>query len=182
MKKLIALTLALLMILPMAVMASAIDVNEQTPIIYIRGNGEPLYNAQGERIAAEIEDISLGGDGEGDNDDTMKTIIETTANILLPFATEGLLQDKWDNYGKAVYKEFSPLFEEAILDGNGNPKNGTGPHPDVLKNSQAQSHIAKGDDGTYNMYDYSFAFDWRLDPYEHVEALHTHIKNILGIL
>ena len=50
MKKLIALTLALLMILPMAVMASAIDVNEQTPIIYIRGNGEPLYNAQGERI------------------------------------------------------------------------------------------------------------------------------------
>ena len=180
MKKLIALTLALLMILPMAVMASAIDVNEQTPIIYIRGNGEPLYNAQGERIAAEIEDISLGGDGEGDNDDTMKTIIETTANILLPFAAEGLLQDKWDNYGKAVYKEFSPLFEEAILDGNGNPKNGTGPHPDVLKNSQAQSHIAKGDDGTYNMYDYSFAFDWRLDPYEHVEALHTHIKNILA--
>ena len=46
MKKLIALTLVLLMILPMATMASAVNLNDQTPIIYIRGNGEPLYNAQ----------------------------------------------------------------------------------------------------------------------------------------
>ena len=127
MKKLIALTLVLLMILPMATMASAVNLNDQTPIIYIRGNGEPLYNAQGERIAAEIEDVSLGGDGE--DDDTMKTVIETAANILLPFAAEGLLKDEWDNYGKAVYKEFSPLFEEAILDGDGNPKKRHRPSP-----------------------------------------------------
>lgn len=55
MKKLIALTLVLLMILPMATMASAVNLNEQTPIIYIRGNGEPLYNAQGERIALKLK-------------------------------------------------------------------------------------------------------------------------------
>lgn len=180
MKKVLAIVLALLMLFPMATLASAIDLNEQTPIVYIRGNGEPLYNADGERIAAEIEDIDLGGDDEEGDDDTFKTIVETTANILLPFAFEGLLKDEWDNYGKAVYKEFSPLFEEAILDGNGNPKNGTGPKPSVLANSQAQTHKDKGADGTYEMYDYSFTFDWRLDPYEHVEALHTHIKNILA--
>lgn len=177
MKKLVSLLLALLMVLPMATLASAVDLNEQTPIIYIRGNGEPLYNAQGERIAAEIEDVSLGGD---EDEDSTKTIIETAVNILLPFAAEGLLMDKWDNYGKAVYEEFSPLFEEAILDGDGNPKNGTAPHPDVLAKSIAQSHKDKGADGTYDMYDYSFTFDWRLDPYEHVEALHQHIKNILA--
>lgn len=177
MKKLVSLLLALLMVLPMATLASAVDLNEQTPIIYIRGNGEPLYNAQGERIAAEIEDISLGGD---EDEDSTKTIIETAVNILLPFAAEGLLMDKWDNYGKVVYEEFSPLFEEAILDGDGNPKNGTAPHPDVLANSIAQSHKDKGADGKYDMYDYSFTFDWRLDPYEHVEALHQHIKNILA--
>ncbi len=175
MKKIISVVLALLMLLPMSTVVSAVDLNEQTPIIYIRGNGEPLYNAQGERIAAEIEDISLGGDGEG----LTEVIIETAVNILLPFATEGLLMDKWDNYGRVIYEELSPLFEEAILDGNGNPKNGTGPHPDVLANSQAQSHKDKGADGTFDMYDYSFTFDWRLDPYEHVDAIHQHIKNIL---
>lgn len=179
MKKLISILLVVLMLVPMTTVAFAADLNEQTPIIYIRGNGEPLYNADGERIAAEIEDISLGGDDSEDSD-TTETIIETSVNILLPFAIEGLLMDKWDNYGKVIYEEFSPLFEEAILDGNGNPKNGTGPHPDVLANSQAQSHINKGADGTFDMYDYSFTFDWRLDPYEHVEALHQHIKNILA--
>lgn len=178
MKKFISVILALAMLVPMATIAYAADVNEQTPIIYIRGNGEPLYNAQGERIAAEIEDVSLGGDG--DSDDTTETIIETAVNILLPFAAEGLLMDKWDNYGKVIYEEFSPLFEEAILDGNGNPKNGTAPHPDVFANSEAQSHKAKGDDGTYDMYDYSFTFDWRLDPYEHVDDLQQHIENILA--
>lgn len=167
-----------MMLVPMSTAVSAVDRNEQTPIIYIRGNGEPLYNAQGERIAAEIEDVSLG-DGD-DSENATETIIETAVNILLPFAAEGLLMDEWDNYGKVIYEEFSPLFEEAILDGNGNPKNGTGPHPDVLANSQAQSHKAKGDDGTYEMYDYSFTFDWRLDPYEHVDALQQHIENILA--
>lgn len=176
MKKFISVVLALLMLVPISTVASAVDMNEQTPIIYIRGNGEPLYNAQGERIAAEIEDINLEGDGE----DSTETIVETAVNILLPFAVEGLLMDEWDNYGKAVYEELSPLFEEAILDGDGNPKNGTGPHPDVLAKSEAQTHKDKGADGTYDMYDYSFAFDWRLDPYEHVENLHQHIKNILA--
>ena len=176
MKKIISVVLTFLMLLPMSTAVSAVDLNEQTPIIYIRGNGEPLYNAQGERIAAEIEDINLDGDGEG----STEALIESAVNILLPFAVEGLLQDEWDNYGKVVYEELSPLFEEAILDGNGNPKNGTGPHPDVLANSEAQSHKDKGADGKYDMYDYSFTFDWRLDPYEHVDSIHQHIKNILA--
>ena len=47
-------------------------------------------------------------------------IIETAANILLPFLAEGMLMDKWDNYAKAIYNELSPLFEEMTLDENGN--------------------------------------------------------------
>ncbi len=175
MKRIIALFLALVMCLPVTTMAASAVENEQTPIIYIRGNGEDLFNAQGEEIAAEIEDISLGENGE----DTKSVIIEAIAKITVPFLFEGMLMDEWDNYGKAVYEELSPLFEEAILDGDGNPKNGTAPHPDALAYSQAQAYIDKGADGTYEMYDYSFTFDWRLDPYEHVDNLHDHIKTIL---
>ncbi|MBQ3136906.1 MAG: hypothetical protein IJB74_05415 [Clostridia bacterium] len=175
MKKLIALILSLLMLLPVTVIAASAIENEQTPIIYIRGNGEDLFNAQGEEIAAEIEDISLGENGE----DIKSVVVEAVAKITVPFLFEGMLMDEWDNYGKAVYEELSPLFEEAILDGDGNPKNGTAPHSDVMANSQAQAYIDKGADGTYEMYDYSFTFDWRLDPYEHVDNLHEHIKTIL---
>lgn len=175
-------TLSLILVAIIVVSAGSVSVsasadNEQTPIVYIRGNGEPLYNADGERIAAEMEDVSLGGDDDGDMTDT---IIETATNILKPFLLEGLLKDEWDNYGKAVYDELSPLFEQAILDGDGNPKYGTGVHPDTLKKSEAQTLIDKGADGVYDLYDYSFVFDWRLDPYAHVDRLHNHIKTILS--
>lgn len=178
MKKILAIVLSMIMIVSLGTTAAATRIeNEQTPMIYIRGNGEPLYNAQGERIAAEFEDVSLGGDEEGE--DATDKIIETAVNIIKPLVLEGLLFDKWDNYGKAIYDEISPLFEEAILDGNGNPKNGTGVLPSTLENAEKQSHIDKGADGKYDVYDYNFVFDWRLDPYEHVDRLHQHILNIL---
>lgn len=172
-------TLSLILVAIIVVSAGSVSVsasadNEQTPIIYIRGNGELLYNADGEKIAAELEDISIGG-----GEDAKDALVESAVNILKPLVLEGLLMDKWDNYGKALYDEISPLFEQAILDGNGNPKNGTGVHPDVLKKAEQQTHIDKGLDGTFDLYDYSFVFDWRLDPYEHVDRLHSHIKTIL---
>lgn len=177
MKKILAIVLSMIMIMSLGVpMVFAATSNEQTPIIYIRGNGEPLYNAQGERIAAEFEDVDLGGD---DDEDSTDKIIETAVNIIKPLVLEGLLKDEWDNYGKAIYDEISPLFEEAILDGNGNPKNGTGVLPSTLAKAEAQAFIDKGTDGQFDVYDYNFVYDWRLDPYEHVDRLHQHILNIL---
>ena len=135
MKKLLAIVLSVLMLMSMgipAVYAERIE-NDQTPMIYIRGNGEPLYNAQGERIAAEFEDVDLGGDEEGE--DSTDKIIETAVNIIKPLVLEGLLKDEWDNYGKAIYEELKPLFPDAGLDYNGNPTKGTGVHPDLMAKS-----------------------------------------------
>lgn len=49
MKKLLAIVLSVVMLMSVGVTAAYATriENEQTPIIYIRGNGEPLYNAQG---------------------------------------------------------------------------------------------------------------------------------------
>lgn len=55
--KIISMALAVVMAFSLTVPAFAADriENEQTPIIYIRGNGEPLYNAQGERIVLKLK-------------------------------------------------------------------------------------------------------------------------------
>ena len=46
MKKILAFVLSLIMIFSLGVTpAYAATENEQTPMVYIRGNGEPLYNA-----------------------------------------------------------------------------------------------------------------------------------------
>ena len=172
MKKLISLFLVAIMLLAVtAPMASAAE--ERTPIVYIRGNGDGLYYPDGTLCVAQFEELTLGGEGGLDKD----TIVETAVNILKPFVLEGMLFDKWDNYGRAIYDELKPLFPDAALDYNGNPTKGTGVHPDVMANSIAASK------STWNwVYNgqYAFAYDWRLSPYDHVDRLHEYILQVLA--
>ena len=172
MKKIISLVLALTMLFAvMAPCASVSAANERTPIVYIRGNGDGLYYPDGTLCVAQFEDLSLGGDGT-DKD----TIVEAVFNILIPFVTEGMLFDEWDNYGRAIYEELKPLFPDAGLDENGNPTKDTG----VLKKTMDDSIAASKSPYTYNVNgSYAFAYDWRLSPYDHVDRLHEYILQVL---
>lgn len=173
MKKIMSVILVVLMLF--TVMAPAVSAagDEYLPVIYIRGNGEPLYTADGEILPTEIGDINLSGD-DGDIDQDL--IVETAVNILKPFVLEGMLFDKWDNYGRAIYDEISPLFPDAGLDGDGNAKNGTGISKAEFENCE---QISKSNANFRSGLDYTFRFDWRLSPYDHVDRLNTFIENIL---
>ncbi len=179
MKKFISVILVMTLIFAiMAPLASAAGY-EKLPIIYIRGNGEPLYYEDGTKLVASFDDISFGDSSEeGEEADVTKDkIVDAAVNILKPFVLEGMVFDNWDNYGKAVYDELVPLFgEDAGLDENGNAKKGTGVDKTKLANSEANSNSA----WLYNTnQEYEFCFDWRLSPYDHVDRLHTYITNIM---
>lgn len=186
MKKIISLFLTLTILFTvLSPVASATDkkVKDVTPIVYIRGNGEEIYDETGDEIPVEFADLfdkNIVPEGEGITKDK---IIESCANILLPFLAEGLLNNEWDNYGEAIYKEFSPLFEKAVLDGNGNPQYGTGVSPEVLAKSEytaANIDFKKpGYAGCYRVGQYDFCYDWRLSPYDHVDRLHEYILTVM---
>ena len=178
MKKLISLTLVLIMLFAvMAPASSVLAADERTPIVYIRGNGDGLFYPDGTLCVAQFEDLSLGGDGEDDGIDK-DTIVETVVNILKPFVLEGMIFDNWDNYGRAIYDELKPLFPDAGLDYNGNPTKGTGVHPQTMADSIAQAQSAE----RYLINSqYSFAYDWRLSPYDHVDRLHEYVLQVLRI-
>lgn len=185
MKKILSLILTLTMLVAiMAPTAAAADakVKDELPMIFIRGNGEDLYDENGKLIPGEIGDIfdkNIVPEEEGISKDKL---VESCVNILLPFLAEGLLMDNWDNYGKAIYEEISPLFEKTALDGNGNPKYGTGVSPEVLKKSEynAKNVDFKDKDGRYFLLNqYDFCYDWRLSPYDHVDRLHKYIKDVI---
>ena len=76
MKKTISLCLILIMLLTVAtpILSVAAAEDQVTPIVYIRGNGEPIYNADGEEIVADIGKISFGGDDEENTKDKNNTI------------------------------------------------------------------------------------------------------------
>ena len=174
MKKLISILLVTVMLFAvMAPMASAVNAYEYLPTIYIRGNGEALYYPDGTRLVASFEDLDLGGEGSGIDKDK---IVETAVNILKPFVMEGMIFDKWDNYGKAIYDEIKPLFPDAALDENGNPMKGTG----ISKSQQDLKERLPYSKWEYNnQKEYPFLYDWRLSPYDYVDELHAFIKQIM---
>ena len=92
MKKLLALLLALILTVTMLTPAASAVSNTTSPIVMLRGDGVAL--SMRDENGKETEIWPLGfGDFDG-------KIGETAKNILIPFLTEGLLFDKWDNYYK----------------------------------------------------------------------------------
>ena len=186
MKKLISVLLVMIMLFTVmspAVFAADALVKDMTPIVYIRGNGEAIYDENGDEIPVEFADLFDKNIVPEEEGITKEKLVESCANILLPFLAEGLLMDKWDNYGKAIYDEFSPLFEKAAIDGDGNPKYNTGVSPEVLAKSEynaANIDFKKpGYAGYYRVGQYDFCYDWRLSPYDHVERLHKYILTVM---
>lgn len=178
MKKIISLIICIALIAAVAAPMAAASGYEYLPIVYIRGNGEPLYDADGNILATDMQSLNFGGEGEEGEEgtSTKDAIVEACVNILKPFVLEGMIFDEWDNYGRAIYDEISPLFGDAGLDENGNAKNGTGVSKSQLASSEAGSKSA----WAYNNHqEYGFVFDWRLSPYDHVDRLHEYIQNIL---
>ena len=186
MKKLLSVILVVTMLF--AVMAPAAMAAEEkvfesgmTPIIYIRGNGEQIYEADGVTpIVATFEDLGLEGGGKEGEEGLgidKDVIVETAVNILKPFILEGMLFDEWDNYGKVLYEEIAPLFEGAGLDYDGNAKDGTR----VGVAELAASENMAGSAWYYNTNQaYNFCYDWRLSPYDNTKRLHDYVLKVMS--
>lgn len=186
MKKLCSVLLAVLMILPMAIPAFAQNIDpesskSQIPVIRILGDGEPMYDKDGNKlfhIRSLMSDDSNEESEENDNTD----IYESIANVLFPFLVDGLLNDEWDAYYENLQKEISELTGDAKLDCNGEAVEGTGiseKRKEFLE--YARTHDKKGKKGFYGLYDYHFWYDWRLDPMESAKKLHEYIQDVKDV-
>ncbi len=178
MKKLMALLLTLLMLCSVVVLPASAVANEhkKMPIIFIAGSSVDICDAEGNIISTGFDVLTDDDEGDGY---TKEQIIETAMNIIMPFVLEGLPQDKWDNYGKALYNELAPIWDETQLDGDGNPKYGTGVSKAEIEKWDAIALKDQGKDGKFSIREYDFRYDWRLSPYDHVDRLHEYIKTII---
>ena len=183
MKKIISVLLAVLMILTLSIPAFAqnIDPEEsrsQIPVIRILGDGEPMYDAEGNKLFHIRSAFNESDDEAGESDDNSE-IYASIANVLKPFLIDGLLNDEWDAYYENLEKEIAELTGDAKLDCNGNAIEGTG----ISQERQefldyAITHNKKGSKGYYGLYDYHFWYDWRLDPLESADKLYDYIQAV----
>lgn len=178
MKKIIALILSTLMLFSLfaaPVSAAGSEKHEKTPIIFIAGSSVDICDAEGNIISTGFDVLTDDDEGSMSKDD----IIESIIKITLPLVLEGLPRDKWDNYGKALYEELAPIWDETQLGGDGNAKYGTGVSAAEIKQWDDNALKNHGADGKFGLNDYKFRYDWRLSPYDHVDRLHAYIQKII---
>lgn len=185
MKKFISLLLTALMLFGLAVPSFALEVGTETvdihesksqvPVIRILGDGEPLYDSEGNVLFSLRTAMSGSVSLNSDNSELYKSV----ANVLLPFLIDGMLNDEWDAYYENLQKEISDITGDAKLDCNGNPVEGTGlsqTRQEYMKTAATTDQ--KGSKGYYAINDYRFWYDWRLDPFETAAKLNEYIKSI----
>ncbi len=156
------------------------------PVIRISGDGEMLVDKDGNKVIHYKDFASiLGGDDEEDaqEDEGDNAILEATANILMPFLVDGLLNNNWEPYYENLQNEISDIFENSLLDADGNPQYGTGLRPERIEKVNRIRHNDQAwrtPDGTkYYVHDrYWFYYDWRLDPIETAREFMLYVDDI----
>lgn len=154
------------------------------PVIRISGDGERLVDENGNKVFHYKDFASiLDSDDEAESEEDSE-LLESMANILMPFLIDGLLNDNWDPYYKNLQKEISELFENSLLDKDGNAQYGTGIRQERIEKLEKVRHndqawyTAEGE--KYYVHDrYWFYYDWRLDPIETAGEFKSYIDDIL---
>lgn len=172
MKKFTCLILAVVMIFSLATpMAYAGDTGvkdeDKNPIIYVRGNGNPIYDNYG------YQSFPLSSS----TDELVMSLVESLSDDFLKAVTLG----KWDAYYDAFESEFAKFFEGCALDENGNIANNSGIANVCydINNTNMNSDYTNSD-GNSDLFSYVFWYDWRLDPFEIADQLDNYIQHVLA--
>ncbi len=181
MKKSISLLLAVIMVFALGTPAFALDIKPlnpdyNVPTIALRGDSTHIFDATGQK---EVWPVSLG-DEEGDRDILINSIID----VIFPHLITGLITGDYEGYYDAFYEAVLPLFDEALLDCNGEPSNGTQMAPfNAWENQEHMKYNTRNWDGIDNFDndDYVFKYDWRLSPLETAKKLDEYITAVMKV-
>ena len=127
MKKIVSVLLAVVLAVSSVITVLAgVNVEEtksQIPVIRISGDGEALYDAEGNKIF-HYKDVAklVKGDGENDNSEMYKSMAEA----ILPALAKGMATNNWDDLYEGLETEISKIFANSLLDENGNVTNNSG--------------------------------------------------------
>ena len=156
-KRLLALTLTLLMLLPIVATGVQAATIVDLPIVYVAGKYAEIWNQDETKLLYPLDPPIA---------DTIK---DKLAAILAKFQL-GEQLGQWEACANEIYNTIAPRYEPLVMDDNGNPRNGT--HTKAVPLPQKKT-------SSFWLHDYMFTYDSRLDPYENARLLNTYINNVL---
>lgn len=156
-KKSLCLFLVLIMSFGFFAFSSAAAYENDLPVVYLRGATEKVYDKSGKQVWPVPESIA--------------DILMANSGDLLVALSRSALSSDWSIYGRALAKALNTYYNEGILDNNGNPKNGT----DIK-----HSATPKKKTSNFQLGDYVFRYDPRLDPWATADLLADYIDDVLA--
>ncbi len=135
------------------------------PVIYIKGQGDPIVrvNESGETEQLYPVELPVG--------DFIK-IAEDNIDIL----AKAVITQKWTEFGNLVRDTLLPIYGRLALDKNGKPADGSYCEYAYCNDTINSTTV----NGKYRVNQFSFRYDWRLDPYEIADELHEYIEKVLA--
>jgi hypothetical protein len=189
-KKSLSLLLVFVMLMSLSTLAFAksgawtSQSKSEIPVIRISGDGEELVDENGDKVFHYKDFGKLLSSDEDEEDEGDSELIESVANILMPFLIDGLLNDEWDAYYENLQKEISELFSNSLLDKDGNAQFGTGLKPEKKAEIEEKRHknLATYENGQkyYKFNAYWFSYDWRLDPIETAKEFMDYVDDVMA--
>lgn len=159
-KKFLALILAVLMVMATVPVAFAAQAEEYPTIYVIGAHKNEIYNAKGELIYPL--DIDLG------------SILKEALMPCLEKLATGMLTDDFSDYAEEFNSYMAPIYEELILDKDGNVSNGS------YTRFYTSTENVQGKTENYDVWDARFWYDWRESPMKTANELKAHIDNVIA--
>lgn len=170
MKKVVSVLLCVCILASLAVAAApnAFAVQDRTdiPLIYIEGQGNGLYRNRGLENEEKIYPLSIP-----DN------YINEKVEQYLPVFAEAFFTQEWSDFCVALQDCLIPLFEDIKLGPDGKPTDNSGVKWSWSKETLTDTAV----NGTYGIKDYVYRYDWRLDPWEIAQELHSYIEDVMEV-
>lgn len=159
MKKIFSLVIVLTMLFSLAVPAFA-ESYEELPTIYVMGaHKNDIYNSEGKTIFPIEADIG-------------ETIKAALAPCLKELA-KGFITNDFTAYANEFNKAMAPIYEELILDKNGDVTNGS------YTRFQSSVDNCRGKTSGYDTFDCRLWYDWRESPMKTATELRDYIDDVL---
>lgn len=168
MKKLLCIFLTIcLIITSVSIAVFNVYADEATdctklPTVYVGGQGQQLYDSDGNKIYSYIFPDGFA---------------EEMAKDILSKYPKALLTQKWDDVLDSIYNYLIPIFGKVALDENGDNTNGSYNQWTWSREELNGNKV----NGGYPVERYYFNYDWRIDPFVTARKLHDYIEDVLYV-
>ena len=163
-RRILAVILTLLTLLPATYLIADAATTADLPIVYVVGKYVHIYTKEATREDSRYQLYPLKtpiGDVIKDHMDELLAAYNTSNST-----------GNWKVFADKIYDVLYPSYEPLMMDGNGNPRNGT----HVLAVATPKKKTSN-----YTLDDYNFTYDSRLDPYENAKLLNEYINKVLSV-